>query len=42
MGDQFAFEAALHFAPAFLFQQRGLELPELALGRADQRGGGGE
>ena len=36
MSHQLGFQAALHFAPAFLFQKRGRELPELALGRADQ------
>ena len=34
--EQFGFESALDFAPAFLFQKHRLELPELALRCADQ------
>ena len=34
--EQLGFASALDFTPAFLFQKRRLELPKLALGRADQ------
>jgi len=36
MGHEFDFDAFLHLRPVLLLEQLRLELPELALGRADQ------